>query len=59
MSNKYLTGQMFVLPLRCLSMKSQRKGNNKGGQLFGAILHILNRKDSCSLLFLQVFTMKN
>lgn len=48
----------FDIPLHCLSER-EAKGNNKGGQLFGAIYHILNRKDKRSPLICQTFRKKN
>lgn len=33
---------MFILPLRRHFNETSKKDNNKGGQLFGAILHIIH-----------------
>ena len=55
--NIWITCQ-FDIPLQCLSER-ETKGNNKGGQLFGAILRILNRKVKRSPLICQTFRKKN
>lgn len=59
---KWIVSLVFtILSLTFALSLSERaiNGNNKGGQLFGAIYHILNRKDKRSLLHCQTFRKKN
>lgn len=49
----------FIFTLHCRFQKGAINGNNKGGQLFGAILHILKRKVKRSPLICQTFRKKN